>query len=206
MNRLRVLITNHHLATHAGTAMYVRDLAIALAKRGHEPVVYSQRLGEVATGIAEAGVQVVDDVAKILIPPDIIHGHHTIPTLDALARFPAVPGLYVCHDATSYVDTPPIFPRILRHVAVDNNCRERILKARVPCHSVRVIYNAVDLERFRARDPLPSRPRRALLFSNYASETTHLPAVREACASAGLPLDVIGAGVHRPCRQPETIL
>src|SRR5690606_10549363 len=66
--------------------------------------------------------------------------------------------------------------------------------------------NAVDLARFRARGPLPLRPARALLFSNYAREDTHLPVVREACARAGLPRDVIGAGAGRAVAAPETIL
>ena len=64
----------------------------------------------------------------------------------------------------------------------------------------------IDLERFTARPPLPSAPRRALFLSHYAREDTHLPVVREACARRGLRLDVRGYGAGEPVRDPERIL
>src|SRR5437879_2056668 len=132
--------------------------------------------------------------------------HPSMPALQALLHFPEIPGVYVCHDATNPVDTPPRFPRILRHVAVDENCKERIVRAGVPPGQVPVIYNSVDLSRFRPRDPLPAQPTRALLFSNYAKEGTHLGPVRAACARAGLALDVIGSEVGNLSAAPETII
>jgi glycosyltransferase involved in cell wall biosynthesis len=206
MNRLRVLITNCVLATRTGTEMYVRDLALALAARGHTPLVYTPNRGALAAELAESGVEVRDSLASFSSTPDIVHGHHTIPTVDALLHFRSIPGIYVCHDATYRMDSPPVFPRILRYVAVDHNCRERVAKAGVPPTRVRVIYNSVDLARFKPRGPLPAQPTRALLFSNYANEKTHLGAVREACSRAGLPLDVIGAGVGKPSTEPEAII
>jgi hypothetical protein len=44
------------------------------------------------------------------------------------------------------------------------------------------------------------------LFSHYAAEHTHLPAVREACARAGLALDVAGSASGNPCARPEELL
>jgi hypothetical protein len=206
MSGLRVLITNCTLATRTGTETYVRDLALGLASRGHTPLVYTPEPGEIAAELADGGIEVRDSLAGFGAAPDIVHGHHTIPTLQALLHFPEIPGVYVCHDATHPVDTPPRFPRILRHVAVDENCKERIARAGVPPGQVPVIYNSVDLSRFRPRGPLPAQPTRALLFSNYAKEGTHLGPVREACARAGLALDVIGSGVGNLSAAPETII
>jgi hypothetical protein len=76
----------------------------------------------------------------------------------------------------------------------------------VPPERIRVIFNSVDLARFRPRGRLPERPGRALLFSNYANEGTHLGAVREACSRAGLPLDVIGAAAGNPATEPEAVI
>ena len=206
MSGLRVLVTNFALTDRTGSEMYVHDLALALAARGHTPLVYTPEPGPLATELARRGVEVRDSLAGFSAPPDVVHGQHTIPTIDALLRFPGVPALYVCHDATALVDTPPTFPRILRHVAVDHNCRERLMRAGVPGDRIRVVYNSVDLARFKPRRSLPARPARALLFSNYADETTHLNAVREACARARLPLDVIGMGVGKPAAAPEAII
>lgn len=206
MSGLRVLITTYMLAARTGSEMYVYDLALALVARGHIPVIYTPKRGALAADLAERGIEVRESLEEFSQPPDIVHGQHTIPAIEALLHFQGVPGIYVCHDATHDVDTPPLFPRILRYVAVDYNCRERVTKAGVRPKRVRVIFNSVDLTRFKPRGRLPARPTRALLFSNYANQTTHLPAVREACSRAGLPLDVVGAGVGKPSAEPEAVI
>jgi hypothetical protein len=92
-------------------------------------------------------------------------------------------------------------------VAVDHACRDRmVLQDAIPPDRIRVILNFVDLERFKPRAPLPSRPRLALIFSNQANEETHLPAVRSACERAGIQLDVVGSGAGKSCATPEAVL
>jgi glycosyltransferase involved in cell wall biosynthesis len=206
MSGLRVLITNYMLAGRTGSEMYTHDLALALAARGHTPLVYTPERGPLADELDKRGVEVRDSLEDFSQPPDIVHGQHTVPAVEALLRFQGVPGIYVCHDATHRVDTPPLFPRILRYVAVDYNCRERVTQAGVPHDRIRVIFNSVDLARFKPRGSLPERPTRALLFSNYANDGTHLGAVREACSRAGLPLDVIGSEAGNPSTEPETVI
>src|SRR5262245_47795820 len=91
MNRLRVLITNQSLWFRSGTEMYARDLALVLARRGHEPVVFSPRPGVVADELRAAGVRVTSNLDRIHGKPDVIHAHHTLETLEALSRFPNTP-------------------------------------------------------------------------------------------------------------------
>jgi hypothetical protein len=64
--------------------------------------------------------------------------------------------------------------------------------------------NFVDLSRFTQRPPLPARPARALIFSNYAASNGAV--VRAACAARGLAVDVVGASNGTPADAPETIL
>jgi len=66
--------------------------------------------------------------------------------------------------------------------------------------------NFVDLARFRPRSPLPAVPRRALVFSNQASDRTFLPAVREACLRFGIAVDVAGAAAGLATDRPEALL
>jgi glycosyltransferase involved in cell wall biosynthesis len=207
LSALRVLITNDALDHRAGTEVYVRDLALGLLERGHKPIAFSTVLGDVARELRAATVPVIDDLNSLGARPDVIHGHHHVETMMALLHFPQTPAVYFCHGWVSWLDEPPHFPRILRYVAVDDTCLDRlVLRSGVPEERARVLLNFVDLKRFRPREPLPPRPARALLFSNYASGETHLGVVREACARAGLEFDVVGSGAGRPCAEPEKLL
>lgn len=204
---MNILITNRVLAGRSGTEVVVRDLSLGLMQRGHNPVVYSPVLGSMAEEIRGHGVPVYSDLQKIERPPDVIHGHHHPETLTSLLRFPDTPAIFVCHDAISWHDDPLIFPRVLRYVAVDHRCKSRFdKKARVPPGRITVLLNAVDLSRFTLRSPLPSRPRGAAIFSNYASRRTHLPPIEKACSALGIPLDVIGKAFGSSTSKPEELL
>jgi hypothetical protein len=207
MGGLRILITNITLATRTGTELYVRDLAIALLDRGHTPMVYSPHLGAVAQELQVAGVPVVDDLRALPAPPEVIHGHHNLPTMLALLRLSRVPAVFICHDCRAWHDRPPRSTRILRYVAVDLACRDRlVLRQGIPADRAQILMNFVDLKRFAPRPPLPERPARALVFSNNASKRTHLVPVREACARLGIAVDVIGASAGKISETPEEVL
>ena len=204
---LRVLITNNTLAGRAGSELYVRDVALALTARGHEPIAFSLFLGEVAAELREAGIAVVDDLRLLDHPPDLIHGQHHVETSMASLRFPKVPVLYFCHGVIPWEEMPPKLPTIHRYVAVDDACFEHITETHaIPAEKVTRIYNFADLDRFRPRSPLPEQPRNALVFSNYASRDTHLPVVEDACRELGIQVDVVGMSCGNPCPCPEKIL
>ena len=204
MSGLRVLITNVALATRTGTEVYVRDLATALLARGHTPIAYSPDLGQLAGEMRNRTIPVVANLNAISTPPDIIHGHHNNETMTALLHFHGVPAVYFIHDNLAAHDIPPHFPRILRYVAVDDTCRDRLIfEHGIAEERVRVLLNFVDLKKFKPRGPLPSRPQRALVFSH---NPDHLNAVREACAHAGIALDVIGQAANNVVAEPEDLL
>jgi hypothetical protein len=200
---LKILFTNNTLATRAGSELWVRDVAIALQRRGHEPAAYSPYLGEVAGELRAGGVPVVDDLDLLPWRPDLVHGHHHLETMAALARFPGVPGVFVCHGAVPFEEEPPLHPRLLRYVAVDEPCRERIAAAGVPGSRTLTIPNFVDLARFPPRAPLPERPARALVFSHNLGEGDGLRIIRKACRGAGIELEALGTAAGRVSARPE---
>jgi len=207
MSGLRILITNRSLTTRGGTETYLRDLAEGLVRRGHLPIVYSPRLGDTAADLRAATVPVIDNLDALGAPPDLIHGQHHLETMTALLRFPGVPAIYVCHGWLSWLEAPPLFPRIRKYVAVDWTCRDRLLfEHGIPEGAIRVLLNAIDLERFAPREPLPPRPRRALVLSNKASQKTHVEAVRKACGRAGVDVEIVGQGAGRVTARPEDAL
>jgi hypothetical protein len=68
--------------------------------------------------------------------------------------------------------------------------------AEVGCEkeAIELLPNAVDLDLFSPRSPLPAGPRRALLLTK---NTAHIAAVRAAAREAGLELDEIGSPFGR---------
>lgn len=207
MKKLTVLITNHSLRERTGTEMYSFELARGLLAAGHSPVLYSPRSGALAERIRRETVPVVDDLEKLNSPPDIIHGQHADETATALLRFPSTPAIYVCHDWYLSMDAPPRFPRVLRCVAVDSQCRDKLVfEHGVPEERVSLLLNSVDLEKFRPRSRLPAKPRRALILCNQTKENEFLQAAYAACRRAGVSLDVYGLGVGRQCERPEELI
>lgn len=207
MGGLKVLITNLMLESWTGTELYVRDIARGLLQMGHRPVLYSPRLGKLAAEMRKETIPVVNDLAQLSTPPDIIHGQHVNETLTALLHFAHAPALYFCHDWYFGDDYPPRFPRILRYVAVDEQCYDKLVcEYGVPEEKAQIICQFADLERFAPRGPLPAKPQRAAILCNHTKENEHLKAAREACARRGLTLDVYGAGVGRICERPEKVL
>src|SRR6266496_4757809 len=162
---MKILITNNALAEHAGSELYVRDIALSLLRRGHTPIVFSTLLGKVADELLAATIPVIDDLNNLAVEPDIIHGHHQMETMMALLHFQDVPAINLCHSWIHWQEGPVLFPRVLRYVAVDFTCRDRLIyREGIPEDRVSVLLNFVDLKRFQPRaHPLPARPRRALL-------------------------------------------
>ncbi len=202
----RVLIATITLAGGTGTAVYTRDLAKALLRRGHLPIVYASQTGSLAEELRHATIPVVIDLDDMAAPPDVIHGHHQFETLAALTRFPRVPALFVCHDGLTWHSIPPVGPRIGLYVAVDRNCRDRmVFEHGISEQSIHVLTNPIDLQRFARRSPLPPKPARALVFSNNTEETWVAP-IRTACESRGIALEIAGAAGGRPIDRPEEVL
>lgn len=204
---LRILITNNTLGTRAGSELYVRDLAIALMKRGHHPIAYSTVLGEVAEEMRRATIPVIDDLAALNAPPDLIHGQHHLETMTAALHFPDTPVVYLCHGWLPWEELPPVLPNIRRYVAVDDLCRERLLTTKgIAASCVDVLLNFVDLDRFKLRPALPQIPKTALVFSNYANENAMLGAIRAACHRFGIErVDVVGVAAGNPVVSPESM-
>ncbi|MBC8031499.1 MAG: glycosyltransferase [Pyrinomonadaceae bacterium] len=207
MTGLRILITCEALENRGGTELYVRDVALSLLRLGQAPVVYASRLGKIANEIRDLTIPVIDDLDALGSTPDLIFGQHHLPTMTALLHFADVPAIYVCHDWYGHNGFAPRFPRILRFVAVDVTCRDRLLyEDGIEESHVRLLPNSVDLNRFERRPPLPVAPRRALIFGNYTPENPHLAALRRVCAKRGIQLDVVGERMNNAVARPEETL
>lgn len=198
-----ILITNIGLLHRSGTEVVVEQLADGLRRRGHRPIMFAPYLGPLAESMRARGFLVIDRPDGLLTRPDVIHAHHTGPAMAALAAYPGVPALFVSHDASALFDTLPQHPRVRRIFAVDERCRARLVADGADPDKVELLPNAVDLSRIPARRaPLPGRPVRAVAVTKHAA---HLPALRAACAAAGIALEEYGAGIGRIVDRPEAL-
>lgn len=200
---MRVLLTNLYVEYFSGSEAVVELLADGLRRAGHQPMLYAPRLGAQADRIRRRGLVVVDRFADLPARPDVIHAQHVTPALMAMAAFPDTPVVYSCHSAYFEVEAPRPHPQIRRWIAVDDLCADRCVSRGVPHDRLRVVLNAVDPDRFRPRPPLPPRPVRALLL---AKSGGHESAIQDACAQAGIALDLLGPSVGRVTEQVESEL
>lgn len=205
--KLCVLITNAFIENWSGSELYVRDVAVELIKQGHKPIVYSPRIGRLAEEFGRKSIPVVKDLDSIRIKPDLIHGQHHLETMTAIAHFPETPAVYFCHGWMPWEEIPPLHPRIIRYVTVSDALRDRLVyEYGIPIQKVTTILNSVDLERFHPRSPLPSIPKRALIFNSQINNINILSPIREACMRFGILIDIIGYGNNNPSHDPETQL
>lgn len=202
---MKVLITNNTLSDRAGTELYVRDIAIMLAGRGHEIALFSTILGPVATDLQAFGVPVTSDIRYVPWTPDVIHGHHHVETMVAMTRFPYTPALFICHGWSPWQETPPKFPRILKYLAVDGPSLDRLqLENGIKEWQTDLFLNFVDTDRFHRRSPLPAKPLSALIFSNTAG--AQVEPIKSACQAAGMKVSLLGRGTGNETNEPETVL
>jgi len=207
MSPLTVLLTNNSLAHRAGSETYVRDVAVSLLRRGHRPIAFSLSLGDMAHELRQATVPVIDDLDRLGVLPDVIHGHHHVETFMAALALPDVPIVQFCHGWLPWEELPLRHPAVRRYVAVDEVCRDRLIfEEGIPPEQVDVVLNFVDLKRFRPRSPLPPRPVRALVFSNAAGPDGYVRAIKAACEAAHIRLDVAGLHSGAPTPTPELLL
>ncbi|MFP8778242.1 glycosyltransferase [Hydrogenophaga sp. RWCD_12] len=195
------------MAHRSGAELFVHDVALALHRRGHSLAVYAPVMGDMVDGLRQRGIACVTDLRQVAVAPELIIGNTRDDTVACMAHFLEVPAISICHDRTASHGQPPLFSRVRQYVAVDANCAERLSQeSGIAPADIAIVSNGVDLQRFRPRSALPERPTRAAIFSNYATESDDTRAIRAACESLGLSLEVIGQGVGRQAAAPEAVL
>ena len=204
---LRILIAMCYLVHRTGAEMFTRDLAMWLRRRGHAVTVFATAFGDMADELRWASISCITDVADMGARPDVIIGNTQYETVRALLHFHDVPTVTICHDRSADHGRPARFSQVVSHVAVDENCAERLAhEFGIALARIELIQNGIDLARFLPRVALPATPRSAVIFSNYASHDAQLAEVRAACMERGLSLDVIGQGTGNHLPDPAAAL
>ncbi|MBB4651574.1 hypothetical protein GGQ99_003341 [Aminobacter niigataensis] len=183
---LRILMTNAVLTGRSGTETLVRDTVLALRRRGHSVVTFAPVTGPAAAEIRATGSPVVTSLAPLSEVPEIIHGHHTGPTIAALVRFPGTPAVFACHDFASDQDAPPVHPRIRRYFYVRSVLRGRLVDENgLPPSRVTFWPNTIDLKRVGPAAPAPVKLHTAAIFA-HPGTIPFANLIAEACERRGI--------------------
>jgi hypothetical protein len=183
---MRILLTNREMVGGTGTETLIRDLVMGLRRNGHTVVVYAPKAGRAAALLRATGTPVARSVLEIAGPPDIIHGHHTGPTMAALARFRNVPAIFVCHDFSSEYDDPPEHPRIRRYLYVRSSLQSRLCDERgIEPSRTTLWLNTIDLHRVGAPAPIPLTLRTAGIFAR-PDAIAQTEQIANICRSVGI--------------------
>lgn len=205
---MRILLTNNTLAGRAGTELYLCEVVEELLAAGHEPMCFSLHLGEIAERLAKLGVPVSDDLRAFSAEPDVIHGHHFIETTLAAMTFRSVPVISFCHGPEAWQESGCQLPNVVRWVTVDDACRRRLIEDEgIDPSRVLTLLNHYDERKFYPRIPLPAKPRKALIISNYlTADDPAVLAVRTACEARGIELHMAGQNLGGVVENLEALL
>ncbi len=207
MKRLpHLLLVCPSFSERTGTELYVAEVAQYFSSRGWKVSIFSRHLGPLAEQMASASINVTKDLG-VVSAPSLIHGHGYFESILACRRFPQAPLLFTSHSSIWWPQYAPKTPNLSKILAVDLACRDALIqRAGFPGGQIELLYNFVDIKKFKPRPPLPAIPKTALIFSNYATEENYVPAVREACEACGLVLDVAGSKSDHWVSGPEELL
>ena len=207
VSTMRVLITNDSLENRGGAEVFTQDLGKALQARGHQVVVFScgrvrgKRLMDIDP------IPVVTDLVNLEMKPDIIHGNNHLDLMTALMSLPGVPAVHHVHGAVCR-GVPPLHPRIHRYFTITPTMKDRLMaEYNLPGKDIDVVFNGVDLRRFRTVRGATEKPKRALVFHRSFKEngeTTDV--IRRACERLGISLEVIGRRSGKTILNPEKVL
>lgn len=201
---MNILITNYALTNRSGTTVFVRDLSYHLIARGHNVAVYSPNCGSFVEEIREFGVEVVEQIRKLQLKPDIIHGHHNLPLLTALRYLPSTPAIYVCHDFTAWQDYPIYHHNIIAYIAVDKLVQSRIHTVlNIPNEKIQLVYNSFNESRFTETRNLSVKPLSSLIYCKHPAVDRVIVPV---CDRLGIKVDIAGSGFKKVVAAPENLL
>ncbi|WP_217577092.1 glycosyltransferase family 4 protein [Mesorhizobium sp. GbtcB19] len=204
---MRLLMTQRELVGFHGSEMVTVEVAREMAERGHEITVFSPRLGRVAKLLWPSGVRTVSRLDEVPWTPDLIHAHHHLPAMAAMARFERTPAIYYCHGAIPWVEQPPMHERIRWYVMMcDWMVRRVIAEFGLDPGRVACVPNFVNTTRFSEVRVPPAQLRRALLFQSSGLAANDLSQLESGCAALGLELDKIGAAYGNAQSRPEMLL
>ena len=165
-SRMRVVLGRFALDTPGGTETYAVTVARELERLGHDVTLAAEALGVMADVARQAGLRVTH-LDQLPSECDAVLAHD-LPMAATLAeRYPGARLVYVAHSDGFDAQLPPLIHGVVDAVIACSDrfaARVRALPLDVPIVRLR---EPIDTDGSLYPPPLPPRPRRALIVSNY---------------------------------------
>lgn len=189
---MRVVHTTHSLDGSTGVQSYLLTVADEMQRTGHEVWLYSTELGSAAEYAETLGLRVIRGVDELPDEIDFAVAHSSVGSHEFDAACPGVPQVSVAHGSYFDVYTPPQIDGAVACVVTLWPQAAKRMAALATSIPVVTLSQPVDRARFRDRAPIPERPRKALILSNYL-DGERRERIEKACELAGLELEHVGA-------------
>lgn len=192
---MRVVLGRKSLVKPGGTQTYAITVARELERLGHEVTLAAEELGPMAEFAREEGVRVVS-VDELPDECDAILGHDLGIAALLGARYPDATLTYVIHSDGFDGQLPPLIPGAVDTVVACSDrmaARARAMPLDAPIVRLR---EPIDTDGYLYPTPLPERPRRALILSNYLRGPKR-DMLTEAWESAGIECVQVGTPTGR---------
>jgi Glycosyltransferase Family 4 len=202
-----IAFSNYLIHRWSGTETFLLDVTTALSRRGYQCGIYTPRKGGMAQEFERRGVPVWNRAEAMTLRPDVLHCQHNLETLRLCHQFPETPALFMVHDSVFWADETPPLPQLRCVATVSEYIRERVVRdTRLPSDRIPLIFNGVDLSRFKPRAKLPDKPQNIALFSSNVAGTPHVNLCERVARTLGLKLEKIGAPFGNLVVTPEEVL
>jgi len=191
---MKILISTHHFLGYTGTEIYIISLIKELLKNGHQVVFYSKYLSLITDSLKNfKNLEIVSNLSLISkYNFDIIHTNHNINAIELRNYFPNVPLIFHSHGTKPFLEQPPIHDvNINKYLAVSEYVKKNLISKGVHPSLISISRNLVDEKVFFEINHINSKPRKALIFSNY-NDSTKDNLIMDACKASRIKFDFIG--------------
>jgi hypothetical protein len=163
---MRVVLGRQSLVQPGGTQTYALTVARELERLGHEVTLAAEELGPMADAAREQGTRVVS-LDELPSECDAVLAHDLGMAGLLGARYPDATLTYVVHSDGFDHQLPPLIPGAVDAVvACSDRFAARVRALAIDAPIVR-LREPIDVDGYLYPTPLPERPRRALILSNY---------------------------------------
>ncbi|MBZ0182679.1 MAG: TDP-N-acetylfucosamine:lipid II N-acetylfucosaminyltransferase [Melioribacteraceae bacterium] len=192
-DKLKILITNHHLLDYTGSEVYTLTIAECLKKAGHEIIVYSKYVDKIKIEFDRLNIPIVQNLSEIAdLKFDIAHVHHNINALEVRYHFPKLPIVFLSHGVIPFLEQPPYTEiGISKYLAVSSEVKNNLIKHGISDESITIIGNLIDSNKFKQYSPANSSPKQVLVISAKIDDVSAAKIIK-ACELLGLQYKFVG--------------